>query len=209
MGSDWGSRSVTSNLEVAICDLNLSNETKYLYDTPSVPIDDGLIISKIYVFRDEKVMLDEDLAELYEVETRRLNEQVRHNEARFYGDFMFQLTEEELEILRSQNATSSWGKRRKLPLAFTEHGVLMLSSVLRSDKSVAVNIQIMRVFTRMRELLMSHKDLILKVEQMEQEMRAQGSGIATIYQYVKELIEQPRSEPRRAIGYKRTDERDG
>ena len=166
------------------------------------------MISKIYVFRGQKVMLDEDLAEPYEVETRRLNEQVRRNEARFPGDFMFQLTEEEFAILRSQNATSSWGGRRKLPLAFMEHGVLMLSSVLRSDKAVAVNIQIMRVFTRMRELLMSHKDLILKVEQMERELRAQGSDIATIYQYVKELIEQPKPEPRRAIGYKRADERD-
>ena len=199
---------MTSNLEVATCDLKLSDETKYLYDMTEGELSEGVVISKIYVFRGQKVMLDEDLAELYEVETRRLNEQVRRNEARFPGDFMFQLTEEEFERLRSQNATSSWGGRRKLPLAFTEHGVLMLSSVLRSDKAVAVNIQIMRVFTRMRELLMSHKDLLLKVEQMEQELRAQGSDIATIYRYVKELIEQPKPEPRRAIGYRRSDERE-
>jgi hypothetical protein len=98
-------------------------------------------------------MLDEDLAELYDVETRRLNEQVKRNKARFPMDFMFQLTKEEFENLKSQFATSSWGGRRKLPHAFTEQGVAMLSGVLHSDRAIRVNIQIIRVFTRMREML--------------------------------------------------------
>ena len=98
-------------------------------------------------------MIDEDLAELYEVETKRLNEQVKRNKDRFPEDFMFQLSKNEFEILKSQNATSSWGGRRLPPYVFTEHGVLMLSSVLRSGRAVEVNIQIMRIFTKMRELL--------------------------------------------------------
>ncbi len=103
--------------------------------------------------RGQKVMIDEDLAELYEVETKRLNEQVKRNKDRFPEDFMFQLSKNEFEILKSQNATSSWGGRRLPPYVFTEHGVLMLSSVLRSGRAVEVNIQIMRIFTKMRELL--------------------------------------------------------
>ncbi len=99
-------------------------------------------------------MLDQDLAELYEVETKRLNEQVKRNKDRFPDDFMFQLTKHEFEILKSQNATSSWGGRRTPPYAFTEHGVLMLSSVLKSKRATEVNIHIMRIFTKMRELLL-------------------------------------------------------
>jgi hypothetical protein len=167
-------------------------------------LNEGMVISKIYMFRSQKVMLDEDLAELYEVETRRLNEQVRRNLNRFPEDFMFQLTDEEFENLKSQNVTSSWGGRRKKPLAFTEHGVLMLSSVLRSDKAVDVNIQIMRVFTRMRELLLNHQELLLKIERMEQEMYTQGDDIQLIFDYLKQLIEEPNPE-RRQIGFKRDD----
>lgn len=103
---------------------------------------DELVISKIYLIRNHKVMLDDDLAELYLVETRRLNEQVKRNIDRFPRDFMFQLTEKEWENLMSQIATSSWGGRRKMPFVFTEHGVLMLSSVLNSDRVIQVNIQI-------------------------------------------------------------------
>lgn len=99
-----------------------------------------VIINKIYSIRGQKVMLDSDLAELYGVETKRLNEQVKRNNSRFPDDFMFQLTIQEWENLKSQIATSSWGGRRKLPYAFTEHGVLMLSSVLNSDRAIAVNI---------------------------------------------------------------------
>jgi hypothetical protein len=121
-------------------------------------IPDELITSKIYLIRNRKVMLDEDLAELYNVETRRLNEQVKRNKARFPMDFMFQL--------KSQFATSSWGDRRKLPYAFTEQGVAMLSGVLHSERAIKVNIQIMRVFTRMRELLETHKEILAKLDNL-------------------------------------------
>lgn len=109
-------------------------------------------------------MLDIDLSKLYGVETRRLNEQVKRNKERFPDDFMFQLTENEVKILMSQIATSSWGGPRKLPYAFTEHGVLMLSSVLNSHKAIQVNIQIMRIFTNFRKLLYDNTELRLEIE---------------------------------------------
>lgn len=136
-------------------------------------IPDEVVMSKIYMIRDQKVMLDEDLAELYGVETRRLNEQVRRNLDRFPKDFMFALSEQEFADLKSQNATSSWGGRRKLPNAFTEHGVLMLSSVLNSKQAIQVNIQIMRIYTRIREMLMAHKDVFIRVEQAENQLLKQ------------------------------------
>ena len=170
-------------------------------------IEDGLVLSKIHIIRDVKVMVDEDLAELYEVETRRLNEQVKRNIDRFPKDFMFQLTKEEFEILKSQNATSSWGGRRKLPNVFTEHGVLMLSSVLNSKKSIQVNIQIMRVFTKMRELLLNHKDLILKVQKIESSLEGQGHEIQVLFEYIKRLMEEKESKQsqatRKKIGFKK------
>ncbi len=168
-------------------------------------VNEGLLISKIHVFRDQKVMLDADLAELYEVTTKRLNEQVRRNEGRFPEDFMFQLSGEEFEDLKSRNENSSWGGRRYAPYAFTEHGVLMLSSVLTSDKAIEVNIQIMRIFTRMREVLMNSKELLLKVEHIERELYTQGEDIATIYAYITKLIEEPTPE-RRRIGFKQGDQ---
>ena len=108
-------------------------------------------------------MLDTDLALLYDVETKRINEQVKRNSNRFPEDFMFQLSEEEWNILKSQNATSSWGGRRTLPYVFTEHGVLMLSSILKSDRAIEVNIQIMRIFTKMREMITDNLNLTLKL----------------------------------------------
>ena len=130
-------------------------------------IPDEFITSKIYLIRDKKVMLDEDLAELYDVETKRLNEQIKRNIARFPEDFMFQLSQKELDDLKSQIATSSWGGRRKLPYAFTEQGVAMLSGVLHSSRAIIVNIHIMRVFTRMREMLASHEEILKKLEEDE------------------------------------------
>src|SRR6187549_1505838 len=126
-------------------------------------ITEHFIVNKIYFIRGQKVMLDEDLADLYRVETKRLNEQVRRNTERFPQDFMFQLTIEEYENLKSQTAASSWGGRRKLPFAFTEQGVAMLSSVLNSDIAINVNIQIIRVFTKMREIMLTNKDVLLKL----------------------------------------------
>lgn len=168
-------------------------------------ISDGIVIGKIQIIRGRKVMLDEDLAELYEVQTKRLNEQVKRNRERFPSDFMFQLTEKEFMDLKSQNATSRWGGRRKMPYAFTEHGVLMLSSVLKSKKAVQVNIQIMRIFMRMRELLLSQKDMILKVEKMENKIDGQSHEIKILFGYLKKLMQQRQREEdqnsRKKIGF--------
>lgn len=166
-----------------------------------------MIVTKIYLLRGQKVMLDEDLAELYQVPTGRLNEQVKRNIARFPADFMFQLTKEEFENLKSQNATSSWGGRRKLPFAFTEHGVLMLSSVLNSERAVGVNIQIMRIYTKMREMLMTNQEILLKLEQLERQTFQNSDDIQMIFTALKELLNPPQ-EPRPRIGFRRKDEQD-
>jgi hypothetical protein len=167
---------------------------------------DDTVINKIYLIRNEKVMLDSDLAELYGVETKRLNEQVKRNIDRFPEDFMFRLTESEFKNLKSQFATSSWGGHRKLPYAFTEHGVLMLSSVLKSDLAIKVNIQIMRVYTKIRNMLASHKDLLLKFEQIETKIANHDDKIMLILKYIKqfEKVKQQQLEQknRPRIGYK-------
>ena len=164
--------------------------------TNDIRIKDEVVMNRIYYIRDQKVMLDSDLAELYGVETKRLNEQVRRNAARFPEDFMFQLTEEEFGILKSQIATSSWGGRRKLPSAFSEHGVLMLSSVLNSEQAVQVNIQIMRVFTRIRQMLTDNTELRLEiaeikhaVEKINKKQDGQDKNIELIFEYIDRLQE--------------------
>ncbi|HLG41470.1 MAG TPA: ORF6N domain-containing protein [Chitinophagaceae bacterium] len=131
-------------------------------------IPDELVMSKIYLIRGQKVMLDSDLAELYGTETKVLNQSVKRNIDRFPGDFMFELTREEFEFLRSQIVTSKTGRggARYLPMAFTEQGVAMLSSVLNSETAIRVNIQIIRIFTRMREMLLTHKDILQQLEKM-------------------------------------------
>jgi hypothetical protein len=152
-------------------------------------------------------MLDADLGELYRVETKRLNEQVRRNLERFPDDFMFQLSSREYEILKSQNATSSskWGGRRNLPYAFNEHGVLMLSSVLNSDQAIAVNIHIIRVFTKMRELLSTHRDVLLKLDEIEKKVNGHDQEIQLIFKYLRELLN-PKTESKRKIGFKQNGE---
>ncbi|MBS1528715.1 MAG: ORF6N domain-containing protein [Bacteroidetes bacterium] len=167
----------------------------------SVFIPDEVVIDKIYQIRDQKVMLDEDLAQLYGIETKRLNEQVARNADRFPNDFMFRLTDEEFANLKSQFATSSWGGRRSLPYAFTEHGVLMLSSVLNSKQAIQVNIQIMRIYTRIRELLITHKDVLLLVEQVERKLVKQDQKIETLFAYLNKFLEK-QEKPRKTIGYK-------
>jgi phage regulator Rha-like protein len=152
-----------------------------------VVIPDEVIMNKIYYIRGKNVMLDQDLAELYDVETKRLNEQVKRNLNRFPDDFMFQLNKEEFKVLKSQIATSSWGGRRKIPYAFTEHGVLMLSSILNSERAIKVNIQIIRIFTKMREMLLAHKDILLKLEQMQHKLAEHDNNILLIFEYLKQL----------------------
>lgn len=158
----------------------------------------GNIQSKIIMIRGEKVILDSDLAGLYGVSTKRLNEQVRRNPARFPSDFMFRLTKEEYEILRSQFATSSWGGRRNLPYAFTEQGVAMLSSVLNSERAILVNVEIMRTFVRLRELLATHKDLARKLEELEKKYDEQ---FAVVFDAITELMKPPEPPPKRRIGF--------
>lgn len=151
-------------------------------------IPDEVVMNKIFVIRGHKVMLDMDLAELYNVETKTLNQAVKRNLLRFPEDFMFQLSEPEFENLRSQIVTSSWGGRRTPPYAFTEQGVAMLSSVLNSERAVLVNIHIIRVFTRMREMLLTHKDVLLKLEQLERKVIQHDVDIKLIFGYLKELL---------------------
>jgi ORF6N domain-containing protein len=173
-----------------------------------IAVNESVVMSKIYLIRGMKVMLDDELAELYGVETRRLNEQVKRNMARFPKDFMFQLTTKELHILMSQNATSRWGGRRKLPYAFTEYGVLMLSNVLNSGTAIKVSIKIMRVYVKLREMLLANKDILLKLEKIENEVAAQGSktakneeDIQMIFSALKRLLNPP-NPPREPIGFK-------
>jgi len=162
------------------------------------------ISNKIYFIRNQKVMLDFDLASLYEVETRRLNEQVKRNISRFPSDFMFKLTEIELENLMSQIATSSWGGIRKLPYAFTEHGVLMLSSVLKSDKAIQTNIQIMRIFTKVRQMLLDTTEIKVDILQIQKKLENHDKNIELVFSYLDELIEKKENESERVkIGYKK------
>ena len=170
-------------------------------------IPDEVLMNKIYVINGIKIMLDSDLAELYQVETKRLNEQVKRNNERFPEDFMFQLSREQWENLKSQNATSSWGGRRTLPNVFTEQGVAMLSSVLNSSVAINVNIQIIRVFTKMREMLLTHKDLLLEMEEIRKKVTGQDEKIELIFNYLKQFVKE-QEHPRKTIGYKASSKKD-
>ena len=165
------------------------------------------ILNRIYVLRSQKITLNEDLAEMYKVETRRLNEQVKRNSNRFPKDFMFTLTAKEYQNLKSQNATSrSWGGRRKLPNAFTEQGVAMLSSVLNSDVAIEVNIRIIRVFRRLREYALTHKEILVQLGKLEKEVKGNSKDIENIFMVLKELIEkQSKPSPRNKIGFRNYD----
>jgi hypothetical protein len=153
---------------------------------------------RILLVRGQKVMIDADLAKLYEVETKELNLVVRRNLDRFPEDFMFQLNALEFRNLRFQSVTSSsWGGRRYRPYAFTEQGVAMLSSVLRSPRAVEVNIAIMRAFVKLRQMLASHRDLTRKLEEMESHYDAQ---FRAVFDAIRQLMEPP-EKPRRRIGF--------
>jgi hypothetical protein len=173
-------------------------------------IPDALIMSKIYVIRGSELMLDRDLADLYETETKQLKRAVRRNISRFPDDFMFELSPEESNNLRSQFGTSSWGGARYVPVVFTEHGVIMLASVLNSERAIQVNIQIVRIFTRMREILASHKELLLKLEKIAHKLAEHDDQILVLFEYLKKL-EQAKNkmlekQNRKLVGFKRMDE---
>jgi hypothetical protein len=162
---------------------------------PNAPIE-----NRIFVIRGHKVMLDFHLAELYGVEAKVLKRAVRRNVDRFPHDFMFELTNEEYDILRSQFGTSSWGGRRYPPYAFTEQGVAMLSSVLRSPRAVHVNIQIMRAFVKFREILSTHKELAFKLKQLETKVEKHDEEIQAIFEAIRRLMAPP-EKPKRPIGF--------
>lgn len=164
-------------------------------------IPDEVVISKIFIIRNQKIMLDSDLAELYQVETKQLKRQVKRNIERFPNDFMFELTKNEFSNLRSQNGTSKWGKTRYNPLAFTEQGIAMLSSVLNSDIAIKVNIQIIRTFTKMRELLLTNHDLILEMEKIRKKVSGQDENIEMIFKYLRQFVKE-KEKPRKKIGFK-------
>ena len=155
------------------------------------------ITNKIYFLRDHKVMLDRDLAELYGVETKVFKQAVRRNKERFPDDFMFVLTNQEVRNLRSQIVTSSWGGTRYLPMAFTEQGVAMLSSVLNSKRAIQVNIQRIKAFVRLRQMLATHDDLRQKIESMEEKYDKQ---FRMVFEAIKQLLQED-EKPKKRIGF--------
>jgi len=165
------------------------------------------VVNKIYLIRNKKVMIDRDLAELYGVETRVLNQAVKRNLSRFQQDFMFQLTKPEFENWKSQIVISNSEKMglRKPPLAFTEQGIAMLSSVLNSDQAIQVNIQIMCIFTKVREMLVDTMSLRLEIEEIKKKLSNHDKNIELVFSYLDELISQKENRTeRRKIGYKQS-----
>jgi len=172
-----------------------------------ITIPDEIITSKIYVIRDQKVMLDRDLADLYKVETKQLKRQVKRNIARFPEDFMFQLNDQEFKNWRSQFGTSNSSDKmglRYAPFVFTEQGIAMLSSVLHSQIAIKVNIQIIRVFTKIRQMLTDNLELKLEIEDIKKKLSHQNKNIELVFSYLDELLEKKENpQPRTKIGYKK------
>lgn len=158
------------------------------------------LAGRILSVRGQRVILDSDLSDLYEVETKRLNEQVKRNAARFPSDFMFRLTPEEAGNLKSQIATSSWGGRRKPPLVFTEHGAVMAASVLNSDRAVEMSVYVVRAFVELRDLLSSHKVLAQKLDQLERRVAHHDNSLDQIIDTIRALMAQPQP-AKRPIGF--------
>ncbi len=159
---------------------------------------------KIFLIRGHKVMLDRDLAVLYGVSTGNLNKAVSRNPERFPEDFMFRLTQQEFKNLIFQFGRSRWGGTRKLPRAFTEHGILSLSSVLNSHRAVQANIAVMRTFVRLRQILSTHKELAHKLEQLEQRIEKHDENIRAIFHAIRQLLASPPPWPKRKIGFHAT-----
>jgi len=163
----------------------------------------SIIEDRIFFLRGHRVMLSPDLARLYEVEPKVLLQSVKRNIDRFPSDFMFQLTKEEFVNLKSQFVTSSWGGlRRAHPYAFTEQGIAMLSSVLRSKKAIHVNIAIMRAFVKLREILSTHKDLAHKLDELERKSGRHDLEIQSIFEAIRQMMEPPPVPPKPRIGFK-------
>ena len=174
----------------------------------TIAIPEEIVLTKIYLIRGQKVMIDKDLAELYGVEPKRLKEQVRRNIERFPEDFMFELDSEEFLELKDQLGQLRRGEHSKYaPFAFTEHGVLMLSSVLNSDRAIKVNIQIMRVYVRIREMMMLNKDILQKLDCIDKKLSDHDNHILLIFEYLKQLEKSKQEElqqiNRPKIGFKR------
>jgi phage regulator Rha-like protein len=174
---------------------------------PSIP--EEAIVDKIYIIRGLKVMIDHDLATLYGVETKRLKEQVKRNLSRFPPHFMFPLTPEEAKSLRSQFATLNRGTHSKYAsYAFTEHGVLMLSNVLKSKRAVQMSIKIIDVFVKLREMLLTHKDILFKLEKLEKKVAKNSEEIQLLFAAVKKLLVPPEQQNRRRIGFRQQNGKD-
>jgi phage regulator Rha-like protein len=167
---------------------------------------DEAIMNKIYLIRGQKVMVDRDLAELYEVETKRLKELVRRNPKRFPKDFMFEMSRKEFENWRTQNATSKEDKQglRYAPFCFTERGATMLACTLNSDIAIETSLQIIRIFAKMKEMISTNKDILLQMQKIEKKLTAHDADIKTIFSVLKKLINTPQ-EPRKRIGFKPDD----
>jgi len=166
----------------------------------------GVIENKIYIMRGQRVMLSAHLAELYGVEARGLVQALKRNFERFPKDFVFQLTDKEYQNLKSQTVISSWGgARRANPYAFTEQGVAMLSSVLRSKRAIRVNIAIMRAFVKLRRVLNTHKELASKLRELETKVSKHDEDILTIFEAIRQLMAPPPAAPKRRIGFRQED----
>ncbi len=166
-------------------------------------VPDEVVMNKIYLISGKKVMLDRDLAELYGVATKALKQAVRRNGKRFPKDFMFEMTRKEFTDWRSQFVTSKEDMKglRYAPFCFTEQGVTMLSCILNSDRAIMVNIQIIRIFSKMREMLLTHKDLLIKMNELESKITNHDKSIKQVFTYLKQLIKEE-SKPSKPIGFK-------
>ena len=174
-------------------------------ETTSVGIPDEVVLFKIYEIRDEKVMLDRDLSPLFDVETKVLKQAVRRNLKRFPNDFMFEMNEEEFENWRSQFVTSKEDMKglRYAPFCFTEQGITMLSCVLNSQRAIEVNLRIVRVFVRIRKMLLSHKDLLIEIKEIRKKLLGHDEKIELILDYLTKFVtEQEKPKPRPRLGFK-------
>ncbi len=172
-------------------------------------VPDETLMNKIYVVKGLRVMIDRELSELYGVETKVLKQSVRRNISRFPSDFMFEMSVEDFASWRSQNVTSREDRKglRYAPFCFTEQGVTMLSCILNSERAIAVNIQIIRIFAKLREMIATHKDILLQLEKLEMKATSHDKKIRIIFKYLKQLLNPPQ-EPRSRIGFRTSNEKD-